>query len=444
MLAYPPPLSQVQTDGLRFRHAFLDGITQFAAKVSYWIDGLTLDSLRLAQSILDASNKALHYRINRGNLSVNETSYLFGQKRIVYDLSIACGLQQNVAGNGYTLSASQSALAAISLFQAWDPVLQTNPQFNVMSSIDQVYAGLTFSLGGQTNPTTQTEIDYLYTIEQLDDLPMIAERLTGNASNWQQIAEYNRLREPYISNNPADWYGPVLTQGTFGSQMSSGVKTIALTNANAKVITEGVLLFVETITTTGTVVYETQSVASFDANTYTVTLSNGLVYTYPKGATWMVFPNPMDVTTKVLPVGGVLHIPGVLVQNQNLVTTHTDYLGTDIALTQGQVNFSGGDLQTVTGPSNLRQALQNRFKTPYGALPYHPQYGNKMLRMLGEMGQPHFATMAKLYIKETAMQDPRVSDVTNETFTQQGTGGKVNAQIQINNSKSALTLEVAT
>lgn len=67
-----------------------------------------------------------------------------------------------------------------------------------------------------------------------------------------------------------------------------------------------------------------------------------------------------------------------------------------------------------------------------------------MLRMLGELGQPHFSTMAKLYIKETAMQDPRVSDVMNETFTQQGTGGKVNAQVQINNSKSVLGLEVTT
>lgn len=300
------------------------------------------------------------------------------------------------------------------------------------------------TLGGQTNPTTQTEIDYLYTIEQLDDLPMIAERLTGNASNWQKIAEYNQLREPYISNDPADQYGTVLTQGALGSQVSSGTKIITLTNANAQVITEGVLLFVETVTTTGQVIYEAQTVTSFDQNTSQVTLQSGLTNAYPKGAAWIVFPNPMDVTTKVLRIGDALHIPGVLVQNQNLVTTNQDYLGTDIALVDGQVQFVNGDLLTVTGSANLRQALQNRFRTPYGANPYHPRYGNKMLRMLGEIDQPHFSTMAKLYIKETAMQDPRVSDVTNETFTQQGTGGKVNAQIQINNSKSVLGLEVST
>lgn len=444
MLAYPPSLSQVQVDGLRFRHAFLDQITLFANKITYWIDILTLDSLRLAQQILNATNSALAYRIAQGSLSVNEYAYLFTQKRTVYDLSIACGLQQNVAGNGYTLSLTQKGLSALDLFNSWDAVMQQSPQFNVMTAIDQVYGGIQFSQGGQTTPTVQTQLDYLYTIEQLDDLPSIAQKITGNAANWQSIAQYNQLAEPYISNNPSDQYGTQLDTGTLSQSESSGVTSIALPNANAQVITQGVLFYVETFTPSGNLVFETQTVKSFDQNTYTVTLQSGLTNSYPNGATWFIFPNPMDVVTKVLPIGGILHIPHALVQNTNLVTTNTNYLGTDIALSDGQVQFSGGDLKTVSGTSNLRQALQNRFKTPYGALPYHPTYGNKLLRTLGEMAQPHFETMAKLYIKETAMQDPRISDVTNETFEQQGTGGFITAKIAINNSKTALDMEATT
>lgn len=442
MLAYPPSLPQVQVDGLRFRHAFLDQTTIFANKLTYWIGLLTLDSLRLAQQILNATNEALAYRIGQVGLSVNEYAYLFTQKRTVYDLSIACGLQQSVAGNGYTLSLTQKALSALDLFNAWDDVMQQNPQFSVMTAIDQVYAGIQFTQGGQSTPTVQTQLDYLYTIEQLDDLPSIAQKITGNAENWQSIAQYNQLAEPYISNNPADQYGTPLTQGTLGTQIYSGSNTISLPNANAQVITQGMTLFLESFTPNGSLFYETQTIQSFSG--YQATLQSGLNNGYPQGATWIVFPNPMDVTTKVLPIGGILHIPHAMVQNANLVTTHTNYLGTDISLVDGQVQFVSGDLQSVSGTANLRQALQNRFKTPYGADPYHPTYGNKLLRTLGELSQPHFDTMANLYIKETAMQDPRISDVTNETFTQQGTGGYITAKIAINNSKTALDMEVTT
>lgn len=458
MLASPPPLTKPEVDGLRFRHPWLDASVQFTNQVINNFGLLPVNSLRLAQSIFSALNKALAYRIQEDDLSVNAISYLFGQKRIAYDMGVACGLQVNDAGVGYVVDITQAALSALSALSAWNIVLQPTPTFDVMNAINVVIAGVSVAVGGVSTTSNPQQLDYLYVIRESDDLPGIAQKITGNAANWQAIAQYNQLRAPYISDNPQDQYGPILTQGTLSGTMGSGATQVQLPGANPQVMTYGVILYIQTYTASGTLVYQTYTVESFDPTTSVATISAAIavgeetfflsndfparIYTDNfSGAMWIVFPNPMDVTTKVLTIGSVLHIPGVLVSSSNLVSTNQDYLGTDIALTNGQVMWSNGDLATVAGIANLRQALQNRFSTPYGTISYLPVYGFK--NPTGT-DQGAVSTVALLYITETALQDPRIATVTNQAYVQTGAGAKVNATVSINNSNATFGLEANT
>ncbi len=443
MLANPPPLTKPQVDGLRFRHPWMDQTTLFVTQVTAHLDQLTIDALRLAQEVLTATNSALAYRIAQGNLSVHELSYLMGQKRIASDMNVVCGLQQPIAGHGYTINITQRALSALESILGWDPVLQVTPGFDVLHRMQQVYDGLTVLQGGTTPPAVQKQIDYLYRIRQLDDLPSIAAKITGSAANWQAIATYNQLRAPYISDNPQDQYGNPLTQGTLSASLAVGSSAVSLPGANAQVITQGTLLYLQTLGASGPV-YEALPVLSFDQSTYVAALSGSTANAYPQGATWIIFPVPMDVTTKVLAVGGLLHIPQALATTSNQVTTPDNFLGTDIALAGGQVSFANGDLQTVSGSPNLQQALQNRFRTPQGADPYHPTYGSKLPLLIGDVNEPHYSTLAKLYVRETAMQDPRIADVLSSAVARAGNATTIAVQAKINNSNAVLAAEVVT
>lgn len=418
MLANPPPFTQPQVDGLRYQHAFLDGSTLFIEQVSPILDALVLDALRATQQVLTATNNALAYLLQQGATSVHTLTYLLTQKRLVHELSVAVGLQTVQPGTGYTLSITQKAIGHLEQVLSWDPVLQTQPNFDVLSAVSAIYTGLTVVQGGQNPPYVQTNLDYLYRIEQYDTIPSIAQRMTGSAANVNALIQYNQLRYPYISDNPQDQYGTPLTSGTLATQVDTNVTQVSLPGANAQVMTSAVILYLQTTTSTGGVQYETVAVQSFDQSTSIATLETPIQYTYPPGATWIVFPDPQDVTSTVLQIGEVLHIPHALVQSaSNQVSSNLDYLGTDIALTDGSVSFQSGDLSTVSGGANLTQALKNRFQTPVGSDPNHPGYGNKLIAHLGQVGQNHFSTLAKLLIKETAMQDPRIGDVSGESVT---------------------------
>jgi len=122
------------------------------------------------------------------------------------------------------------------------------------------------------------------------------------------------------------------------------------------------------------------------------------------------------------------------------MTTQEDILGTDIKLTDGDIQFDfNQDFKTVSGKSNLAQALKNRLNTFLGELTYYPNYGSRLLLMLGERNTILTQNEGKGYIFESIINEPRIIDITEvqleisfDTLTASCTVIPINETIETN------------
>lgn len=91
----------------------------------------------------------------------------------------------------------------------------------------------------------------------------------------------------------------------------------------------------------------------------------------------------------------------------------TDALGTDIAHRGDFLRTSGGDLQTIEGLANLKQALFHRLVTVPGSLAHRPTYGVGL--PMYQNGLSSFGIQQKLAarIREQFAEDPRVEEVSS-------------------------------
>ncbi len=77
-----------------------------------------------------------------------------------------------------------------------------------------------------------------------------------------------------------------------------------------------------------------------------------------------------------------------------------------------------GDLSTVKGLDNLRQALFNRLVTVPGTLAHRPEYGAGIKRWQNKLESFTNKREAALAVQEQFLQDRRVDDVLAVQFTQ--------------------------
>lgn len=103
-------------------------------------------------------------------------------------------------------------------------------------------------------------------------------------------------------------------------------------------------------------------------------------------------------------------------------------LGEDIALFDfgDTINFSDGsgevrgdsqgDILTVKGIQNFKQALLIRFSIPMGSLYHHPNFGTKMYEYLGKKDSYENLQRLKIEIERTARDDSRVRNVKITKF----------------------------
>ncbi|MBS7613975.1 GPW/gp25 family protein [Candidatus Bathyarchaeota archaeon] len=84
-------------------------------------------------------------------------------------------------------------------------------------------------------------------------------------------------------------------------------------------------------------------------------------------------------------------------------------LGSDLALSPN------GDLEIVKEEYNLGQAIINRLRTRLGELADlgHPNYGSRLYELVGEPNNERTRELAKAYVRESVMRDPRVKEIIN-------------------------------
>jgi phage baseplate assembly protein W len=95
-------------------------------------------------------------------------------------------------------------------------------------------------------------------------------------------------------------------------------------------------------------------------------------------------------------------------------------LGTDLAvMPRSGLGLSleyiaaGGDLITVSAEENLRQAIWLRLATPMGELTSlgHPDYGSRLLRLIGRLLTPQTLSLARAYVREALRREPRIKSI---------------------------------
>ncbi len=96
-------------------------------------------------------------------------------------------------------------------------------------------------------------------------------------------------------------------------------------------------------------------------------------------------------------------------------------MGMDCALPQGQLQADlAGDWAVISAANNLAQALCHRVKTPVGDLLAHPAYGSQVTLLLGLRSLSVMQLMATGFIRQTLLQDPRVTRVIAVESTASG------------------------
>lgn len=90
----------------------------------------------------------------------------------------------------------------------------------------------------------------------------------------------------------------------------------------------------------------------------------------------------------------------------------------DIMFSPGEFGQSGGDLATVSGRTNLGQAILNRFNTRQGEMSQlgHPEYGSRLHLLMGEMNNDRTCNLAEIYIRECLNQESRIAEIVEIRF----------------------------
>ena len=144
----------------------------------------------------------------------------------------------------------------------------------------------------------------------------------------------------------------------------------------------------------------------------TLIYPNNLVYPY-------ITDDPTQAGPRVLLTGAQILVPAPAAVAQT--TDPDEVFGTDISLTNGLISgTSSGDVATVSGRPNLRQALKNRVETPQGSLVFHPTYGSLLKVLIGRVSVPAQQVLAASTAKGAILADPRVASVDQATATTSG------------------------
>ncbi len=86
-----------------------------------------------------------------------------------------------------------------------------------------------------------------------------------------------------------------------------------------------------------------------------------------------------------------------------------DIYGTDI---KNDFSFSNGDLNIVTGTSNLGQAIVNRLNADLDTYDmFYARYGGELFEHIGDLNNPNIHEYIRIEIEEILSQEPRIQTV---------------------------------
>ena len=138
--------------------------------------------------------------------------------------------------------------------------------------------------------------------------------------------------------------------------------------------------------------------------------------------------NAAMVSPTVLGYGARLLVPAPTVQI-SATTDPNRVFGTDLQLINGDLVVVNGDFALVAGESNLRQALNNRLKTPLADLMFHLPYGCGINLIQGTVEGPTSGLLGARYASDALAADPRIQSVPSAVATIVGDTTSITATV---------------
>lgn len=126
--------------------------------------------------------------------------------------------------------------------------------------------------------------------------------------------------------------------------------------------------------------------------------------------------------------------------------------GLDLRVVQGEFGqrATTTDLATVAERENLAQALMLRLLTEQGALAPlgHPQYGCRLVTLIGRLNTTATRNLARLYVIEALRAEPRVRQLTQlDVLPAPGAPDTIRIELTVeplhDNDPLALSLDIA-
>jgi 6-phosphogluconolactonase (cycloisomerase 2 family) len=179
----------------------------------------------------------------------------------------------------------------------------------------------------------------------------------------------------------------------------------------------------------------------------------GISNYYPSGTIFSIHDNPEQFNTRIVQTGSTLLLPTLASQQVNFIintknpSQFVSSLGTDMEIDDtGQLVFDvagSGDISSITGLNNLKQALLSRLLTKVEDLKTQPQYGNSALAMIGSKYSVNFLLGLKSELIQSIQQDPRVYSIDNIRVRYDGQEQKVvidNLSVKISSDGSSYSV----
>jgi phage baseplate assembly protein W len=291
-----------------------------------------------------------------------------------------------------------------------------------------------------------------YQIKDYDTMQTIARSVYGDPARWTEIVAYNQLDYPFITADQAferEIKASGLATFSVSSPAGSAINIPAGTTVSAKgsdrkyqvvfggAINAGALsvdlrvdcIFAggwgnagaETIDTMDTVI---SGVSVINVEAFT----NGRIINVKKTGEYLLIP--IDETTQATYLDADSFIK--------------DIGGEDIAM-DDRDDFmvdAQGDTASYAGLANIKQSLTDRWLTDKGDLPYHPEYGSNLSRLIGRV-EPFIDKMIALELETTALQDPRIESLTVLGFTKSSGALQVEVDVQIIGQEKAQRLSLS-
>lgn len=85
-----------------------------------------------------------------------------------------------------------------------------------------------------------------------------------------------------------------------------------------------------------------------------------------------------------------------------------DVYGTDI---NSNWSFTDGDINLISGKSNLGQAIVNRLKADLTTFIFYNRYGGNLFEHFGDKNNPNIHEYIKIEVESICKQDPRIKQV---------------------------------